>query len=212
MPQSQARSRAEFAGARLLVGISNNARVLGLLLVLVLLLAGLLWLGGQVGQVALNQTRQEGQIKELGDQLRCLAEATGVSGKLSLVGGGPGPAPQAASPAKGAILAPRTEQAVASTFACTVRVDRPRQGHYYYLVLRQGQMCWPRQEVKMPPGGATTAWQISREAMPGQGHFCLELREVDEPQHLAITQWQRGVDGNTGLEPAGGLLDAINLY
>ncbi|MBI4800849.1 MAG: hypothetical protein HY794_19340 [Desulfarculus sp.] len=181
---------------------------MALVLLFLLLVVCLYWLGGQVSQMALLQRQQEEQIAQLHAQLLALTpQATGAA--QARPGAGPAPRPGAeASPAKGSILSPEARQAVPEVFGCTVRVERPRPGHHYYLVLRQGARCWPRQEVKMPPGGATTAWEVRRAAA---GPFTLELREVDQDQHQQLAQWRQGADAQAHLEVGGWLLDAVNL-
>jgi hypothetical protein len=183
---------------------------LGAILPLLLFLAGVLWLGVPVRRAMLTLERQESQIALLREQVRVLAAAGQAAPRQSEAPAPVPVSPPAGDPAKGAILEPRPRQEVAASFACTVRVDQPHPEHHYYLVLRRGGQCWPRQEVKMPPGGATTAWEISQEGIPCQGPLCLELREVGREQHRAIAQWQQGQAGQP-LEPPGWLLDAIQL-
>ncbi|MBI5522507.1 MAG: hypothetical protein HY910_07760 [Desulfarculus sp.] len=183
---------------------------MALLLLFLLLVVCLFWLGGQVGHLAQLQGQQEEQIAQLRAQLRALTpRVTGAA--QARPGAGLAPRPGAeASPAKGSILAPAPRQAVPEVFGCTVKVEQPRPEYHYYLVLRQGAKYWPRQEVKMPPGGATTAWEVRRAAA---GPFTLELREVDQDQHQQIAQWRQEAEAQPPphLEVCGGVLDALQL-
>lgn len=209
MPQTQARPRAYDAGANLLALVGRNGRTVALVLLFLLLVVCLFWLGGQMGQMSQVQGMQAEQLAQLRVQLRALTpQATGAAQARPGAGPAPRPGAEASSPAKGSILSPEARQTVPEIFGCTVRVEQPRPGHHYYLVLRQGARCWPRQEVKMPPGGATTAWELRRAAA---GPFTLELREVDQHQHQQLAQWRQGADAQAHLEVGGGLLDAVNL-
>lgn len=211
MPQTQARPRAQATGADLLALLGRHGRAVVLLLLFVILVVCLYWLGGQVGRMTQLQRQQEEQIAQLRAQLRALDQQAAGSGQARPAAGlGQQPGAET-SPAKGSILSPAPGQAVPEVFECTVKVRDPSPGHHYYLVLRQGAQYWPCQEVKMPPGGATTAWELRRDRATAAGPFSLELREVDQEQHQRITQWRQWLGARPNQEPAGGLLDVVNL-